>query len=74
VTDAVEKRFWASEREIFFPDEVWKQNFDSKLRPFGFHYCTDLAICGSTGDFFDSIDPKQHIAPNSRERSSSRSR
>src|ERR1700752_2809269 len=31
------------------------ENFDSKIRAFGFYYCPGLAIGSSTSDFFDSI-------------------
>jgi hypothetical protein len=34
--DFVAKRFSASERRTFFPNQGSIENFDSKIRPFGF--------------------------------------
>jgi len=34
--DSVAKRFWASERRTFFPNQFSREKFDSKIRLFGF--------------------------------------
>jgi hypothetical protein len=56
------KDFEGVERRTFFQMKSGIENFDSRIRHFGFYYCPDLAIGSSTRDFFDSIGHERTFA------------
>jgi len=61
LADTVVKRFSASERRTFFPDQARTGNIDSRISPFRFYYCLFLLIGWLDGDFCNSICQKRTL-------------